>query len=237
MTLREVEDALKECILKDRTDEQIYVYMKILAEAGCTKHKFGLSARDVEEVSHALATDLYLRVAEGKLEVDFWQAYINRVLCASYVQRQRNSHFSEIFELEDNPELEKSIYNVCASSGISAANDVNRRQNVEYLQAIKGVIYNCTKQSRFPPDTKDGLALYTSVCLSFYYGKETYFRLKPELRPFVHILMRQVLGDIIASGFAEDSAETNVLNSEWTRASFDDYRRTFLDTGREPYRM
>lgn len=232
MNLKETEQKLKDLIEKDRNDEQIYTYLKALTVAGCAKAKFGLTPTDIDEVSHDVATDLFLRVRQG-LTVEYWRAYINRLLYTNYVQKQRNSHFSEIFELKDNPELEDSLYRASASSGLSDNDMARRRQNYDYLLNIKRVIYRCVNGSRYPMGTPDGLALYTSVSLSFYYGKETYFKLRPEVKPFVHIVMRQVVNDIIASGFAEDSDETNLLHSTYMRYSFDDYRRTFLDDGRD----
>ena len=62
---------------RDRTSPELYVAIKDLAEAILVVKRLVQNAKQVEYISHELATDFYLDISSGALEVQCWTKYIS----------------------------------------------------------------------------------------------------------------------------------------------------------------
>jgi hypothetical protein len=61
--------------------------------------------------------------------------------------------------------------------------------------------------TKFKQGTKDYVSLYTSVTLSLYYNKLTYFRLSKALRPYVRLVIVMFKKALLISEFFTDEFE------------------------------
>jgi hypothetical protein len=85
-----LERKVKEAFAKDRSSPEMYSTIKELAEAILVVKRMAFNATEVDEISHMLATDFYIKINHEGLVVEKWTKYIRLRL-----YRMRNDYLEE----------------------------------------------------------------------------------------------------------------------------------------------
>lgn len=108
-----------------------------------------------------------------------------------------------MIETENNPELRNEVISMCAGSHKSFSDDFNTLHKISFLENIDSLIRETLLHSKFKPESKEWLWLYTNISLSLYYDKPVYFRLPNYLKPYVTFLIKQFKQRFIKSEFTQ----------------------------------
>lgn len=110
-----LERKVKDAFAKDRSSPEMYTTIKELAAAILVVKRMAFNATEVEEISHMLATDFYIKINHEGLVVEKWTKYIRLRL-----YRFRNDYLDETrgveIEVNDIVEAERFRDSLFASS-------------------------------------------------------------------------------------------------------------------------
>ncbi|PJZ19740.1 hypothetical protein CEW46_21410 [Bacillus cereus] len=76
MSVYELEAVVKEIYYADPTNPDLYQAIRDLATKILLSKRLAYNAMEIDEITHTLATDMYLQVASGQLKVDAWTKYV-----------------------------------------------------------------------------------------------------------------------------------------------------------------
>lgn len=91
----ELESEVKRIYAEDKSSPEMYTAIKALAEALLVVKSIAFNYREADEMSHNLASDLYLKLNNSNFEIRAWTKYIWK-LCYSY----RNRYIREVQRVE-----------------------------------------------------------------------------------------------------------------------------------------
>ena len=118
-----LERKVKEAFAKDKSSPEMYSTIKELAEAILVVKRMAFNSTEVDEISHMLATDFYIKINHEGLVVEKWTKYIRLRL-----YRMRNDYLEETrgveIEINDIVEAEKfrdSLFGSLASTRVEQA--------------------------------------------------------------------------------------------------------------------
>lgn len=98
--LFDLERRVKDVYNRDRTDPELYEAIRQLAEKILVMKGMTRYYDETFEIAHNLATDFYLDISEGKLEVESWTKYI-RLRLYSYRSQYLWDTRKDILEVDD----------------------------------------------------------------------------------------------------------------------------------------
>jgi hypothetical protein len=190
-SVKEIEEQLTYLAKNDLNNPEIYELLKQLAAIYIYQNKFVYGYSDVEAVCHDVAADTYMRLLSGRTEITQWIYYIGKSIKFSYIEQQRRIEH-EVIETEYNPESDNrrlidrsAVISMCAGSSKSFNQDFNAVHKVTFLENIDSLIREAMSKIKYKKESKEYLTLYMNVCLTLFYDKPTYFRINPELKPYV----------------------------------------------------
>jgi len=201
-SVKEIEEKLTYLAQFDVQNPEIYTLIKQLAAIYIFQNRYVYGYSDIEAVCHDVAADTYMRVLTGRTEITRWMYYIGRSIKLSYVSRQRKVEH-EVVDTEGDPLLRKALITMCAGSSKSISEDFNSIYKINFLQNIDALIRQTLNSTKFKADSKEWWTLYTNLCISLYYDKPVYFRITPQLKPYVKLLMNQFRELFMSSEFTE----------------------------------
>lgn len=207
-TVKQIEDRLTYLSEYDINNPEIYELLKRLAKIYIFQNKYIYGYSDIDAVCHDVAADTYMRLLKGRTKITKWIYYIGRSIKLSYVQNQRKIEH-EIIDTHGNPELRKSVINMCAGSSNSFSSDFDAVNKSAFLVNIDILIRRVMSHTKFKKDSKEWLTLYTNLCMSLYYNKLTYFRISKGLKPYVRLLLNQFRMEFINSDFMQKDYDTD----------------------------
>lgn len=98
----DLEKRVKEIYAKDPTDPELYIAIRELAERLLVVKKIALNRDEAQEISHNLATDLYLAVSNG-FQIVCWTKYVWKKLY-KYREKYLNENKKQVLHI---PEISK----------------------------------------------------------------------------------------------------------------------------------
>lgn len=213
MKQKDIEKRLNYLQETDRTSPEIYELLVELTGNMLKSQNWLLSPIDFDNVSHDVAAELYMKVADGTYTIQFWKAMAYRLIKFTYVKKQRKVAMTQVFDTEFDPIKKEMIYQACASCINDNEKDMIISENKAFLSDIRVIIENVMKESKFNPNSSEYLGLYTSVALSLLYNEDKYFHIPDKLKPYVHILSQQVKSQIADSGMFNMDAQYDFMCS------------------------
>lgn len=202
-SVKDIEAELTHLYETDINNPRIYELLKQLANIFIYQNGWIYGYSDRESVCHNVAADTYMRLLKGNTKITKWMYYISISIKRSYISAQKKIEH-QIFDTSDNPELRKSIINMCTGSSKSFSDDFNSIYKVSFLENIDTIIRQAVNNTKFKSDSKEWLTIYTNVCLSLCYDKPVYFRISKELRPYVQLVINQFKDMFINSEFVKN---------------------------------
>lgn len=219
MKQKDIEKRLNYLQETDRTSPEIYELLVELTGNMLKSQNWLLSPIDFDNVSHDVAAELYMKVADGTYTIQFWKAMAYRLIKFTYVKKQRKIAMTQVFDTEHDPIKKELIYQTCASCINDNEKDMMISENKAFLLDIKTIIESVMKESKFNANSSEYLGLYASVALSLLYDEDKYFHIPDKLKPYVHILTQQVKCQIADSGmFNMDSHYDFMCSPEFDSA-------------------
>lgn len=116
-----LERKVKEAYAKDKSSPEMYTTIKELAAAILVVKSMAYDSKEVDEISHMLATDFYIKLNHEGLRVDKWTKYIRLRL-----YRMRSDYLKETQGLEltiDDPIDADEFADRCLGNGYFDASD------------------------------------------------------------------------------------------------------------------
>ena len=150
----ELEQRVKDVYADDRTNPELYSAIKDLAEAILVVKRMVSSSEQVSEISHALATDFYIDISSGKLEIHSWTKYIMlrlRTYRGRYYDSNRRVELTTK-DCLDADELSNNLYNSSKFS-FSSASNLELYDLIEYYP--KFILKQFDKCVRYRKGTKE----------------------------------------------------------------------------------
>ena len=219
MKQKDIEKRLNELQDTDWTNPEIYELLVELTGNMLKSQNWLLSPIDFDNVTHDVAAELYMKVADGTYTIKFWKAMAYRLIKFTYVKKQRKIAMTQVFDTERDPIRKEMIYQTCASCINDNERDMVVSENKAFLLDIRALIESTMNNSKFNPNSSEYLALYTSVALSLLYNEDKFFHVPENLKPYVHILSQQVKSKIADSGmFNIDSQYDFMCSPEFDNA-------------------
>ena len=201
----EMEQRLTYLAENDPRNEEMYVLLKKLAYIFINQNKFYYGYNGVEDVCHDVAADTWMNVLNGR-KIYAWIYYIGKMIKLSYVPNQKKIEH-EIINTETDPHLREKVKRMCASSSMSCTEEFDKMQRNILLDNIPSLIEQTMSKTKFKKGTKEWLSLYTNVCLNLLReidkDKPFYFRIAPNIEPYVEIVMEQFKKEFRNAGFTE----------------------------------
>ena len=213
MKQKDIEKRLNELQDTDRTNPEIYELLVELTGNMLKSQNWLLSPIDFDNVTHDVAAELYMKVADGTYTIKFWKAMAYRLIKFTYVKKQRKIAMTQIFDTEHDPIRKEMIYQTCASCINDNEKDMIIAENKAFLSDIKQVILSVLNNSKFNSNSSEYLGLYASVCLTLLYNEDKYFHVSDSIKPYVHILAQQVKSQIADSGMFSMDAQYDFMCS------------------------
>ncbi len=157
----ELESIVKEIYAKDKTSPELYTALKDLAERILVLKKLVKTRSEVEEISHNLATDFYLRISSGELEVVCWTKYIQLTLLT-----YRNMHYSDTSKCQIVVDDASILHDFSNQLYSSSKFNLQRESSMEVDDYIKSIpdflLIQFDKIVRYNKNTVE----YTEVLIS-----------------------------------------------------------------------
>jgi hypothetical protein len=219
MKQKDIEKRLNYLQETDRTSPEIYELLVELTSNMLKSQNWLLNPIDFDNVSHDVAAELYMKVADGTYTIKFWKAMAYRLIKFTYVKKQRKVSMTQVFDTERDPIRKEMIYQSCASCINDNEKDMIISENKAFLLDMRLIIEEVMNNSKFNPNSSEYLGLYTSVVLSLLHNEDKYFHVSDNLKPYVHILSQQVKSKIADSGmFNTDSQYDFMCSPEFDNA-------------------
>ena len=209
-SVKEIEEQLTYLAENDINNPEIYELLKQLAAIYIFQNKYVYGYSDVESVCHDVAADTYMRLLSGRTKITQWIYYIGKSIKFSYIEQQRRIEH-EVIETEYNPETDNkrlidrsAVISMCAGSSKSFNQDFNAVHKITFLENIDSLIKEAMSKIKYKQNTKEWLTIYMNVCLSLYYDKITFFRITPDLEPYVSYTIAIFRELFVSSEFIKD---------------------------------
>lgn len=215
LTVPQIEERLSYLAVNDVRNPEIYDLLKQLASICIFQNKYIYGYSDIESVCHDVAADTYMRILQGRTEVTRWMYYVERSIQLSYINNQRKVEH-EVINTQETEETgkkvkpivdEQAVMDMSASSAYSINKEFNRVKKSIFLDNIDSLIRQVLNNTKFKHGSKDWVSLYTSVTLSLYNNKLTYFRMSPEVKPYVRLVIVMLKKALLLSEFFTDEFE------------------------------
>ena len=161
MKQKDIEKRLNYLQDTDRTSPEIYELLVELTGNMLKSQNWLLSPIDFDNVTHDVAAELYMKVANGTYTIKFWKAMAYRLIKFTYVKKQRKIAMTQIFDTEHDPVKKEMIYQTCASCINDNEKDMIVSENRAFLANMRTIIENVMKNSKFNPNSSEYLALCT----------------------------------------------------------------------------
>ena len=211
MTVPQIEERLTELVEEDIHNPEIYELLKQLASICIFQNKYVYGYSDIESVCHDAAADTYMRVLNGRTKITKWMYYIERSIQLSYIPNQKKLEH-EVINTRPQPGVKKqkptveeeAVINMSAGSAFSISNDFNKVKKLVFLKNIDSLLREVLSHTKFKVHSKEWLSIYTSVSLSLYYNTLVYFRLTPDLKPFVKLTITMFKKALLNSELFDD---------------------------------
>lgn len=213
MKQRDIEKRLTLLQETDRKNPEIYELLVELTGNMLKSQNWLLSPIDFDNVTHDVAAELYMKVADDTYTITYWRAMAYRLIKFTYVKKQRQIAMTQVFETGRDPTRREQIYRVCASYVNSNEKDFAIAENKAYLSDMKRIIDSVMKDSKFNENSSEYIQIQTSVCLSLLYNEDKFFHMKDELKPYVHILTQNVKQKISDSGFFSIEKDYDIMSN------------------------
>lgn len=227
-----IEKRLNYLVENDIENEEIYILLKKLASIFINQNKYVYGYNGIEDVCHDVAADTWMAVLNGR-RINAWIYYIGKMIKLSYVTKQRNLEH-EVIDASNDPNLQRTIREMCAGSAISCTNEFDFMQRNLFLDNIGLLIKDVMSHTKFKEGTKEYLAVYTNVCLNVINDMDdveyNYVRIDDHLKPFVKIIISQFKKEFRNSGFCESISDNVEEDLEMQLKSTEDYRKGYYSS-------
>lgn len=213
MKQADIEKKLTKLQDEDPTNPEIYNLLVKLIRNMLISQNWLLSPMDFDNVVHDTAADIFMKVYNRVYHVELWRALAYRMLKLTYVKKQREISFSQVFETNNDPIVKEKIYNTCASYINDSEKEFAIAENKAYLRDMRKIIKQTLDESKFDENSVEYLSIYMSVCLSLLYNRDVYFHVSDAYKPFVHILSQNVKQKFSESDFFSISRKYDILGN------------------------
>lgn len=180
----------------DPTNNEIYNLGVMMAGNLIKSEKWNMQPMDFDNITHDVASDLYNIVASQRYKITYWRAFVYRMLKLCYVPRQRKNMSTQIFDMNYDPVAKQNFVQTFVSDSNYLAAQA-RAENRELFSNINKIVKTVLDNSKFANDPARRLPLHISLALSLRENKLVYFHITDDLKPFVNILLSQVMEVII----------------------------------------
>lgn len=206
-----LERKVKEAFAKDKSSPEMYTTIKDLAAAILVVKHMAFNSSEVDEISHMLATDFYIKINHEGLVVEKWTKYIRLRLYnarSEYLSETRGVEF-EINDVVEAEEFQQQMFH--------SADRFRAEQAAMELDSVVNSMSNLAlsifdSYVHYKPDTAEYQFLKISVMftiedkLKYNRGRVVLVKLGDEYRPYVRFLvsliykrmgvnLRKLLGD------------------------------------------
>ena len=192
MNNQEIMDKLNWYQDNDPANYEVYELGVNLTGNLIKSEKWNMQPIDFDNITHDVAADLYNIVSTQRYKITYWRAFVYRMLKLCYVPRQRKSMGSQIFDTKYDPVARQSLVETFVS-GSNPLEHLNRAENRDMFGNIGRIVQSVLDNSKFANDPAKRLPLHISVALSLRENKLIYFHISEDLKPFVNILVSQVM--------------------------------------------
>lgn len=206
-----LERKVKEAFAKDKSAPEMYTTIKELAAAILVVKRMAFNSNEVDEISHMLATDFYLKINHEGLVVEKWTKYIRLRLYnarSEYLNETRGVEFevSDVIEAEQfRDQLFGSANRFRTEQAAMELDSVVQSMSTLALEILDSYVH-------YKPGTTEYEFIKISVMftiedkLKYNRGRVVLVKLGDEYRPYVRFLvsliykrlgvnLRKLLGD------------------------------------------
>lgn len=215
-----LESKVKEAFATDRSSPEMYSTIKDLASAILVVKRMAFNAKEVDEISHMLATDFYIKINHEGLVVEKWTKYIRLRL-----YRMRSDYLGETrgveIEINDLVEAERFRDSLFGSSNTTRVEQAafELEDMVKSLAEIALEIFD--KYVHYRKDTEDYELVKLSVMFTiedkFKYdrGRIVLVKLGQEYEAYVKFMVNLIykrLGVYLHKMLGDDLSRSSELN-------------------------
>ena len=162
-----LEAKVKQAYAENKASEQMYLAIKELATAILIVKKMSYDYTEIEEMSHIMATELYVKLNYEDYEVHCWTKYIRlrlNKIRENYLNETRRVELS-IDDIVDATRFRDSMF----GSSMYAQSSINEFELIDFTEKLSGlVLYIFDKYVRYRSETEE----YEFVKLSFMFTIE-----------------------------------------------------------------
>ena len=192
LNFKETEQELLTLIENNPKDEKIYTLIRDIAfNYLFNVMRPGSSYYDYDIIASDLAADLFLRIIKGA-KIEHFTNYISHILKAYYLKLYEDINWSVVIDTTLNNDLEQSIKTSCMSSRNDDHDKIENILTGIYFSQFESIITDVMKSTKFKYNTKERLNLEISILLTLNKGKEIYFRIGDELKPYIKFIITQI---------------------------------------------
>lgn len=153
----------------DKSSDKLYIYIKELAEAYMRTFRQVDTYRELDEISHEIASDLYQMIQDG-YEIFAWRKYV-RLMVKRYRQNYWSVNRSQVIDVSDVTDKDKFICEAYSAS-LNLSNMLSEEELL-LLVSDAGKIFDeiVSDRIKYSRGTKKYLNVKTSVLLSFKFNE------------------------------------------------------------------
>lgn len=216
-----LEAKVKQAYAENKASEQMYLTIKELATAILIVKKMSYDYTEIEEMSHIMATELYVKLNYENYEVHCWTKYIRlrlNKIRENYLNETRRVELS-IDDIVDATRFRDSMF----GSSMYAQSSINEFELIDFTEKLSGlVLYIFDKYVRYRSDTEE----YEFVKLSFMFtiedrikhnrGRIVLINLDNSYESYIRFIVNLVykkLGIYLHRYLGEDQSRIDELNS------------------------
>ena len=216
-----LEAKVKQAYAENKASEQMYLAIKELATAILIVKKMSYDYTEIEEMSHIMATELYVKLNYEDYEVHCWTKYIRlrlNKIRENYLNETRRVELS-IDDIVDATSFRDSMF----GSSMYAQSSINEFELIDFTEKLSGlVLYIFDKYVRYRSETEE----YEFVKLSFMFtiedrikhnrGRIVLINLDNSYESYIRFIVNLVykkLGIYLHRYLGEDQSRIDELNS------------------------
>lgn len=216
-----LEAKVKQAYAENKASEQMYLAIKELATAILIVKKMSYDYTEIEEMSHIMATELYVKLNYEDYEVHCWTKYIRlrlNKIRENYLNETRRVELS-IDDIVDATRFRDSMF----GSSMYAQSSINEFELIDFTEKLSGlVLYIFDKYVRYRSETEE----YEFVKLSFMFtiedrikhnrGRIVLINLDNSYESYIRFIVNLVykkLGIYLHRYLGEDQSRIDELNS------------------------
>ena len=188
MRVKEVEDVYE----REDSDPILYKKIRELAVGLIIVNDMGRYRHEIENIAHRLAKDMYMRIKDGELHVEYsWKRYIEKTLRGhqkDYLQETRK----QIFESRD-PYEKSQLKQTALSSSLSLMQDYKKVEIKDFLERLPNLVKKFYDSlCKFSQDYPYYNDLYISLALSIIKKEVVAFGIPESLEPYLSLLYSMI---------------------------------------------